>query len=209
MNASDLMGAIGGLCVVFGLASLAGYAVPGLNATYLFVTFVGVIAGVQGLRHALGRRNVTVLETETGDSERRYRVPVPGGDVDRELSFSGGWRGRRGSSTVRVRIREAAVRTLVLRDNCTEAEAEARIDVGTWTDDPVAAQYLGADASVPLRTRLRLAVRGNDPAVRATRAVAAVERLRAESDRRPESAPGEPVDGATDGTRRTPAGEAR
>lgn len=205
MNASDLVAAIGGLCVVAGLASLAGYAVPGLSATYVFVTFVGVVAGVQGLRYALRRRKVTVFETETGDAERRYRVPVPGDDADRELALPGGWRGRRGSSTVRERVREAAVRTLVLRDNCTEAEAEARIEEGTWTDDPVAARYLGADASVPLRTRLRLAVRGDVSTVRARRAVAAVGRLRDEGDGRPESRSDEP----TDGTRRARAGEVR
>lgn len=183
MNVSDLMAAVGGLCVVFGLAALAGYAVPGLNATYLFVTFVGVVAGVQGLRYALRRRTVTVLETETGDTERRYRVPVPGDDVDRELARPDGWRGNRGSAAVRERIREAAVRTLVLRDNCTEAEAEARLEEGSWTDDPVAARYLGADASVPLRTRLRLVVRGGVSTTRANRAVAAVGRLRDETRR--------------------------
>ncbi|MFC6826514.1 DUF7269 family protein [Halopelagius fulvigenes] len=195
MNASDLTAAAGGVFVLGGLAGLAGYAVPGLSATSLFVTFVGLIAGVQGLRYALRRRNVTVFETETGDTERRYRVPVPGEDADRKLSASGGWRGTRGSSGVRERIRDAAVRTLVLRDNCTEAEAEARIDEGSWTDDPVAARYLGADASVPLRTRLRLAVRGDVSTVRATRAVAAVERLRDESDRRQSEAPRRARDG--------------
>lgn len=205
MNASDLTAAAGGLCVALGLASLVGYAVPGLNATYVFVTFVGVLAGIQGLRYALRRRKVTVHETETGDSERRYRVPVPGDDADRELALPGEWRGRRGSSTVRERVRETAVRTLVLRNNCTEAEAEARIEAGTWTDDPVAARYLGADASVPLRTRLRLAVRGDAATVRAGRAVAAVGRLRDEGDGRPEDAPGE----STDGPRRVRAGEVR
>ncbi|RDI71330.1 DUF7269 family protein [Halopelagius longus] len=184
MNLSDLTAAAGGVFVLGGLAGLAGFAVPGLNATTVFVTFVGLIAGVQGLRYALRRRNVTVFATETGDTERRYRVPVPGEDADRELSVAGGWRGGRGSSGVRERIRESAVETLVLRDNCTEAEAEARIDEGSWTDDPVAARYLGADAAVPLRTRIRLAVRGDVAAVRATRAVAAVERLRDGSDRR-------------------------
>lgn len=190
MNTSDLTAAVGGLCVVAGLAGLAGYAVPGLNATYVFVTLVGVVAGVQGLRYALRRRKVTVLETETGDTERRYRVPVPGDDVDRELSPSGGWRGGRGSSTVRERIREAALRTLVLRDNCTEAEAEARLDEGSWTDDPVAARYLGADVSVPLRTRLRLVVRGRASTIRASRAISAIERLRDEGDGRPSGTDG-------------------
>lgn len=204
MNTSDLTAAVGGLCVVAGLAGLAGYVVPGLNATYVFVTLVGVVAGVQGLRYALRRRKVTVLETETGDTERRYRVPVPGDDVDRELSPSGGWRGSRGSSTVRQRIREAAVRTLVLRDNCTEAEAEARLEEGAWTDDPVAAQYLGADVSVPLRTRLRLVVRGRVSTIRASRAISAVGRLRDEGGGRPSGTDGF---GGSDGSGRSGATE--
>jgi hypothetical protein len=182
MKARDALAGAGGVFVVAGAAGLAGYAVPGLNATYAFVLAVGALAGLQGLRYALRRRRADVIQTTTGDPERRYRVPAPGDDVDRDMSLPGGWRGSSSASAVRKRIYDAAVRTLVLRDNCSESEAETRIEEGTWTDDPIAANYLGADVAVPLRTRLRILLSGRVSTVRAARAIAAVEALRASDD---------------------------
>ncbi len=45
---------------------------------------------------------------------------------------------------VRSRLRRAAIRTLVRTADCSGANAESRIEAGTWTDDPVAAEFLGS-----------------------------------------------------------------
>lgn len=177
MRTRSLVAGVGVVAVLGGLAALAGFVVPGLNATFLFVTVVGLVAGVQGLRYALGRRNVDYRSTDTGDPELRYRVPTPGDDVDRRLGGAGGWR-RAGASNLRTRLREAAVESLVLHDNCSPEAAEEHVEAGTWTDDPVAARYLGADVPLSWVTRLSLVVRGQSSTpARVSRTVAAVEAI--------------------------------
>lgn len=177
MRTTSLVAGVGVVAVLGGLAALAGFAVPGLSATFVFVTVVGVVAGVQGLRYALGRRNVDYRAADTGDPERRYRVPTPGDDADRGLGGAGGW-GRTGASNLRTRLREAAVESLVLHDNCSPEAAERHVDAGTWTDDPVAARYLGADVPLPWVTRIGLVVRGESSTpARVARTVAAVEAI--------------------------------
>jgi hypothetical protein len=172
--------AVGVVSVLLGFAGLAGFAVPGLNATYAFVLAVGVLAGLLGLRYALARRKTDQFTTSLGDPESRYRVAAPGDDVDEDMTAPGGW--GRGGSPVRPRIRDAVVQTLVLRENCSVEAADDRIEAGTWTDDPIAARYLGADVPVSLSTRIRFLVRSRGPAARAARTIAAVERLRTETD---------------------------
>ncbi|MDS0293714.1 DUF7269 family protein [Halogeometricum luteum] len=177
MNTGSLAAGVGVVAVLGGLAALAGFVVPGLSATFAFVTVVGVVAGVQGLRYALGRRNVDYRATDTGDPELRYRVPTPGDDADRRVGSAGGWR-RSGASNLRKRLRGAAVESLVLHDNCSSEAAEGHIDAGTWTDDPVAARYLGADVPLPWTTRIGLLVRRESSApARVARTVAAVEAI--------------------------------
>jgi hypothetical protein len=172
--------AVGVVSVLLGFAGLAGVVVPGLNATYAFVLAVGVLAAVLGLRYALARRGTDQFATSFGDPESRYRVAAPGDDVDESMAAPGEW--GRGGSPVRPRIRDAVVRTLTLRENCSVEAAEERIEAGTWTDDPIAARYLGADVPVSLSTRLRFLVRDRSRSARAARTIAAVERLRRETD---------------------------
>ncbi|SFR36762.1 DUF7269 family protein [Halogeometricum limi] len=187
MNADTLAAAVGVVAVLGGLAGLAGFVVPGLSATFVFVVVVGLVAGVQGLRYALRRRSVDYRSTDTGDPELRYRVPTPGDDVDRDLSRTGGW-GSMGGTDLRVRLREVAIESLVLHDHCSVERAERHVDDGTWTTDPVAARYLGGDVPLALSTRLRLVVRGqSSPAARAARTVAAIEAIHDRADALPEA----------------------
>ncbi|MDS0298082.1 hypothetical protein NDI76_04950 [Halogeometricum sp. S1BR25-6] len=177
MNTGSFVAGAGVVAVLGGLAALAGFVVPGLNVTFVFVTVVGLVAGVQGLRYALGRRNVDYRATDTGNPELRYRVPTPGDDADRRAGSADGWRGS-GASNLRARLREAAVESLVLHDNCSPEAAEAHVDEGTWTDDPIAARYLGADVPLSWRRRLSLLVRRQSSApARVARTVAAVEAI--------------------------------
>lgn len=200
MRTASLLAGVGAAAVLGGLAALAGFVVPGLSATFVFVTVVGLVAGVQGLRYALGRRTVDYRAADTGDPELRYRVPTPGDDADRRLGGTGGW-GRAGTSNLRTRLREAAVESLVLHDNCSPEAAERHVEAGTWTDDPVAARYLGADVPLPWVTRLGLVVRGESSTpARVARTVAAVEAVHDADD---------PVTGRESETETNAAAEAR
>jgi hypothetical protein len=181
VNTDALTAAVGVVAVLGGVAGLAGFVVPGLSATFVFVIVVGVVAGVQGLRYALGRRHVDYRATDTGDPELRYRVPTPGDDVDRRLSERG-WRASN-VTELKTRLREAAVETLVLHDNCSTDRAERHLEEGTWTSDPVAARYLGADVPLSLVDRVRLVVRGqSSTSARAARTIAAIEAVHDSDD---------------------------
>ncbi|QLG63867.1 DUF7269 family protein [Halorarum salinum] len=142
-----------GFVVVFerGLAGLFG------SMSYVFVTLVGVLALVQGLRILNDARRVEARAAETADVEDRYEVPFPGEDIDVLLASGGGL------STVSVkrrrelhaRLDRAARETLRARGDYDEAELPAALREGTWTDDPVAAWFLGDDRPAPAAVRLR------------------------------------------------------
>ncbi|ADQ68128.1 hypothetical protein C499_15560 [Halogeometricum borinquense DSM 11551] len=181
MNTTKITAGVGVIAVLGGVAGLAGFVVPGLSATFVFVIVVGLVAGAQGLRYALGRRSVDYRAADTGDPELRYRVPTPGDDVDRRLSKTG-WRVS-DATNLRMRLRESAIQTLVFHDNCSADVAERHVEEGTWTTDPVAARYLGADVSLSLVDRVRLVVRGqSSTAARAARTIDAIESVHESDD---------------------------
>lgn len=89
--------------------------------------------------------------------ERPTPVPTPGEAFDRRLA---GWRGvlpvvtpTARETTVR-RLRRTAVRTVAAAEGCSPADAERRVEEGSWTNDPVAAGLLERDAGPPLSVRL-------------------------------------------------------
>ncbi|MFB6154503.1 MAG: hypothetical protein ABEJ22_01320 [Haloferacaceae archaeon] len=185
--------AVGVATVVTGVYSVyVGPAGP-FDFDYTFVTLVGVLALVQGLRYGLGRRHTEFRAAETDDPELRYHVPVPGDDHDERFAVAGGWgyRARNRQRSVREDLHRVAVETVTIRENCAPEEAEARVAAGTWTADPVAAAFLGDDVPAPpLRDRLLAALsRDSSFVYRARRTVAAVAALQ-----RPDG--GAPGDGA-------------
>ncbi|MFA1610315.1 DUF7269 family protein [Halobellus rubicundus] len=193
MTDGDLLVGVGAAVVLLGIAGFAGLVVPGLNASFVFVVLVGLLAGVQGLRYLVRRSGADRVATDPGEPERRYRVPAPGDEIRGHAGYDGD-RGRprrradvrRGSTrrrrrpprTLRRRIEEAAVETICLCDHCSVETARRRIDEGTWTDDPVAARYLGADVDLPLSTRIRRTVTRRSRRDAAERALDALEALR-------------------------------
>jgi len=149
--------AVGVAAVAFGFVVVAQRGVAGLfDLTYVFVTGAGVLALVQGLRYANDARTAEHRAIETGDPEERYGVPVPGDDADELLS-------RRGFSRASIKrrrefhqqLRRVAEETLRARGDYADGEVSAAIDDGTWTDDPVAAWFLGSDVRPPPGARLR------------------------------------------------------
>lgn len=159
MSRPDPLVLIALVAALLGLGIVAGaFGVP-FSLRSAFVTLVGLLALLQGLRYAAVRRSTPRRATDVEAPERRHRVPVPGDDVDEQLDVAGGWRGRGVTvrEKVRDRLRAALVETLVLRENYTEATATDLVDEGTWTDDPVAAAFVAGDPP-PFSLRRRFAL---------------------------------------------------
>ncbi|MXR43331.1 hypothetical protein GRX01_18590, partial [Halobaculum sp. WSA2] len=149
--------AVGVAAVAFGFVVVAQRGLAGLfDLTYVFVTGAGVLALVQGLRYANDARTADHRAIETGDPEDRYEVPVPG-HADDELIT------RRGYSRASIKrrrefhrhLRRVAEETLRARGDYGDGEVSAAVADGGWTDDPVAAWFLGSDVPPPPGARLR------------------------------------------------------
>ncbi|WP_313692038.1 DUF7269 family protein [Halorarum halobium] len=151
--------ALGLVAVVFGFTVVLqrGLAAPFGSMSYLFVTGVGAFALVQGLRYASAARDVDDRATETADVEDRYEVPSPGREIDEHLAGADGLsvgsiKRRR---ELHDRFRRVTRETLRARGDYDEASVAAAVEGGTWTDDPVAAWFLGSDVSPPPSVRIR------------------------------------------------------
>lgn len=156
----------GVLAVGLGVVALVApelVSIPGVGDP--FVTLVGVLALLQGVRYGSDWWAVEVRTLETGDPEQRYRVPAPGDDADEALRTATGWstRHRRRRDELRDRLTEAAAAALVARGEAESVSAaEAVVAAGEWTADPAAAWFLGDGVDLPAGLRLRAAL-GREP----------------------------------------------
>ncbi|MFC5366545.1 DUF7269 family protein [Salinirubrum litoreum] len=178
---------LGVVTTLFGLAVVVQRGLAStVSLDYLFVTLVGLLALVQGVRLVNERRSQEAYAAETGDPEVRFSVPTPGDELESELQGLGGWapHGVEHRKRARQTLYDAAVETLVTQTGVSEETAEERVDDGSWTDDPVAARFLSRNApEVPLGTRIRgLLSRGSAFSRGAQHTVDALVRLQ-EGDR--------------------------
>lgn len=145
------------IAVALGVVSILDRGIAGLfDLDYLFVTLVGVLSSTAGLYY-LNRRRSASRETAGFDApERRYRVAVPGDDLDEQFETISmqprRWDSRRG---VRERLRETAIRALVVHAGYDPATARDAVESGEWTDDPAAASFLADNSQYPPRLRLK------------------------------------------------------
>lgn len=145
---------------------------------YLLVMGLGGLAVVLGALVVVDSRD-SVRIRQTPTVERPMPAPTPGesfdGDVDR-------WRtlvpivGRPASRRVQERLREAAVRVVALENDWSESKAATVVREGSWTDDPVAREFLAADgAPNDIESTLQALGNGETPLrYRARRTLAAI-----------------------------------
>ncbi|QLK26117.1 hypothetical protein HYG81_00350 [Natrinema zhouii] len=168
------------------LIGLAFVAVPELTGPLglgeSFVSLIGVIALLQGLRTVQSRRHSDVRQTELPTPERPQALPTPGEEIDATID-SGQVGYRREGRELRERLERAAIDALVLAEGLTEDEAREALENGTWTDDPwAAAQFTNTMPDwTPWRVRLRATLRRNRPR-RARRAAAEIARIAGVTD---------------------------
>lgn len=131
-----------------------------LTVDGVFLPVVAILALALAARAAQIRRGGDRTRAETPDPEVAEPVPAPGDDLREALAAFTNVRRRGGTRSLRAGLRAAAVRVLT-RVGIEEREAKARVDAGTWTDDPVAAAFLaGVGGTQSLRGRLRAAAGG-------------------------------------------------
>lgn len=100
-----------------------------------------VVAGV-GRAYRWLRRETT--RTELPVRERGRPIAVPGDDFDRSLSgapSAGTANGNRRALAVRRELESAAVDALVVYRGLSAEDARERLRDGSWTDDPLAAEF--------------------------------------------------------------------
>lgn len=133
-----------------------------LGSDYWVVAVVGLAAVALALFVLLVQSISGVNEAAVPVVESVESAPHPGQALDR--SVEGHVSGPQG------RLRETAVQTLMRREHCSRSDAETRVAQGEWTDDDVAAAYLGTyRTGVPDQEAVR-------------RTADAIERLDDESD---------------------------
>lgn len=146
---------LGLIATLLGLTALGGLTL-GIGLSEGIVTMIGLVAIAQGLRSLDARRGTEFEQATTGDPEQRYHVPTPGDEYPENLGEDVQWdQMLRRHSHLAEYLREAVVETLVLRGTYDREEAETAVARGTWTDDPVAAGFLGEDVPIPVSERLR------------------------------------------------------
>jgi len=203
VNGRRLALVAGLLTLSVGVAAAVSPGLVGLDVDRALVTALGVVTLVLAARAVVRRRAVDLEEAVTPDPEYRVPTPPPGEDLRGTL---GGFftTGRLPYSQAAQGLRAAAVEVLVQHEGLTEAEAERRVEAGTWTDDGYAAAYLGGEDAPdpPSPGILRLVVAGGVPKHRKVHHAVSAIAERAGLDPRTEGDgdpfPGELPDGFSD-----------
>lgn len=159
-----------------------------LGSDYLLAASLGGIA-LAFAASAFVSGGRTVRQATMPETERPTPVPTPGDGFDDQLS---GWRswlplvGPAPRDVAYRRLRRAAIEAVVTGRGCSRADAERRVDEGTWTADAVAADFLARGAGRPsLSVRLAALWHGETSTQYcARRTVDVVSRYRGDGERR-------------------------
>jgi uncharacterized repeat protein (TIGR01451 family) len=163
VNRSGLLAVAGVLAFGFGLATLVVPGLFALGAEGAVLVVVGLLALVQLVRVARTRYRGTIRRAGTADPELPADVASPGAELGAVLDEfdTDEYRYAR-AVPQKSRLEAVAVEALTRYRHCTRSEARERIERGTWTDDAVAAAFLGGDDvdSPPLSERFRTVISG-------------------------------------------------
>lgn len=111
-----------------------------LGSDYIVVAALGIAVFGFSVFAVLFRRLTGVEEAVTPIVEGVQSAPIPGASFDRRNDgLFGTWT----SDSARNRLREAAIQSLMRSERCSRSTATQRVEEGSWTDDVVAARFLG------------------------------------------------------------------
>lgn len=118
--------------------------VPATSLPGVLQTVIAAGAVLLGLARAYRWLRRDATQTEPPVRERSRPFAVPGDDFDALLGRTpraGTSSGNRQAVKVRRDLESAAVDALVVYRGLSESEARAHLQEGTWTDDPLAAEF--------------------------------------------------------------------
>ncbi|MFC5367590.1 DUF7269 family protein [Salinirubrum litoreum] len=136
--------------VVGGVEGTVDALATTLGGDYFVLVALGGAALLAAAPVVVSARSATLRQAETPAPETTVDRPAAGDGFDEAVSA---WRfrlpvvGDAARDSVRERLREAAVGTLVRTRDCDRAQATRLVAEGQWTDDREAATFLAADAS--------------------------------------------------------------
>lgn len=116
-----------------------------LGGDYFVLVALGGVALLAAIPVVVSARSATLQQAETPDPETTVDRPPAGDDFDTAVAA---WRfrlpvvGESARDSVRERLREAAVDTLVRTRDCDRTAATRLVAEGRWTDDREAATFL-------------------------------------------------------------------
>jgi hypothetical protein len=148
------LAAVGATLVVAGTALSLSPSLGGGLSSVVTPTVLAVLGGMVALAGVLG---LSLDVEKSGEGSATSESPpgdLLGAEFDETLA-----RIERMSSTelqrsgapedVRQRLREAAIAVTARREGIDREAAASRVDRGEWTDDPVAAAFLGSPRAPP------------------------------------------------------------
>lgn len=167
-----------GTAILAGLVLVTDTTIPvdplvtALGNDYLVLVLIGGVA-VLGAASVQATRSFGGIDQATPpDTEDVHVVPTLGSDLDDYLSTPLGIGASEPAGTESQLFR-LAVTVVMQEDNCPRAEAQRRVEHGTWTTDPFAATYLGSDApSLTPGQRVRAFIGGDSATQRGVRRAA-------------------------------------
>lgn len=129
---------------------------------YLLAMLLGAVALVLGgLVLLTGRDHIETASMPA--AEKPVPASTPGDSLEAQLGGLRAWvpmLGRGVRTEVRTRLRRAAVLAVAVERGCSDSAATQAVDDGTWTDDSVAARFLGTDRRRSLGAVITAATRG-------------------------------------------------
>lgn len=168
-----MAGGVVGLVLAFVPGAAAAVSVPDLVPTVLAALAVvaGLYRAAQWLDREPGRQPLP-------EPERARPVTVPGDDFDAVLSAATSFgisSGDQRALTARSELEDLALAVLTRYRGLSRAEARRRLNEGTWTDDPLAADFFASTtgAGSSLREAVVGPLWGEGPFERRAKAVVA------------------------------------
>lgn len=128
---------------------------------YVLVALVGLAAAGVAVGVLLQRAVTGIEENSLPDVERGGGT-IPGSDLDFALGEASSIRATERHHEIRRRVRNAAIDALVATGGYSREAARGRVDDGTWTDDPLAGDFLAGESLDPPSLGHRLLSGGRD-----------------------------------------------
>lgn len=176
---------LGGIAFALGLVTIIKPAIARiipiapvlalLGNDYVLVAVFALAALLVGVAVLVSCARSGISQSTPPDPEQIHNVPRFGSEFDDFLSERGFsvLTGTDRHREVRTRLRKTAIATVMRESNCTRDEARARVERGTWTDEPEAVTFLAESGEPGLTARIVAALRGDSPFQRSARLTAA------------------------------------